>query len=253
MASNPNATLHKSLQDAATRLADIRLGDLMRAPDRQKFIFGFEDLQADCTRQPIDEQSLSLLLELAKERGLKNRLEEMFSGAYVNLSEDRPVVHCDLRHPDRLATDEFKQLSAFAENLRGHRDITAIVNLGIGGSDLGPAMVVQALAGYHDGPACYFVGNICPTDLYDVLAKCEAGKTLFIVTSKTFTTAETLTNAELAKAWLAENGIEASQAMVAVTAYGERALKWGILPDHIFSLPKGWAGATRSGQRSGYR
>ena len=110
MASNPNATLHKSLQDAATRLADIRLGDLMRAPDRQKFIFGFEDLQADCTRQPIDEQSLSLLLELAKERGLKNRLEEMFSGAYVNLSEDRPVVQCDLRHPDRLATDEFKQL-----------------------------------------------------------------------------------------------------------------------------------------------
>ena len=242
MASNPNATLHKSLQDAATRLADIRLGDLMRAPDRQKFIFGFEDLQADCTRQPIDEQSLSLLLELAKERGLKNRLEEMFSGAYVNLSEDRPVVHCDLRHPDRLATDEFKQLSAFAENLRGHRDITAIVNLGIGGSDLGPAMVVQALAGYHDGPACYFVGNICPTDLHDVLAKCEAGKTLFIVTSKTFTTAETLTNAELAKAWLAENGIEASQAMVAVTAYGERALKWGILPDHIFSFAEGVGG-----------
>lgn len=242
MASNPNATLHKSLQDAATRLADIRLGDLMRAPDRQKFIFGFEDLQADCTRQPIDEQSLSLLLELAKERGLKNRLEEMFSGAYVNLSEDRPVVHCDLRHPDRLATDEFKQLSAFAENLRGHRDITAIVNLGIGGSDLGPAMVVQALAGYHDGPACYFVGNICPTDLHDVLAKCEAGKTLFIVTSKTFTTAETLTNAELAKAWLAENGIEASQAMVAVTAYGERALKWGIFPDHIFSFAEGVGG-----------
>ena len=184
MASNPNATLHKSLQDAATRLADIRLGDLMRAPGRQKFIIGFEDLQADCTRQPIDEQSLSLLLELAKERGLKNRLEEMFSGAYVSLSEDRPVVHCDLRHPDRLATDEFKQLLAFAENLRSNRDITAIVNLGIGGSDLGPAMVVQALAGYHDGPASYFVGNICPTDLHDVLAKCEAGKTLFIVTSK---------------------------------------------------------------------
>ena len=61
----------------------------------------------------------------------------MFSGAYVNLSEDRPVVHCDLRHPDRLATDEFKQLLAFAENLRSNRDITAIVNLGIGGSDLG--------------------------------------------------------------------------------------------------------------------
>ena len=245
MASNPNATLHKSLQDAATRLADMQLGDLMRAPGRQKFIFGFEDLQADCTRQPIDEQSLSLLLELAKERGLKNRLEEMFSGAYVNLSEDRPVVHCDLRHPDRLATDEFKQLLAFAENLRSNRDITAIVNLGIGGSDLGPAMVVQALAGYHDGPASYFVGNICPTDLHDVLAKCEAGKTLFIVTSKTFTTAETLTNAELAKTWLAENGIEASQAMVAVTAYGERALKWGT-PAIYFPLPKGWAGATRS-------
>ena len=242
MTSDPNAALHTSLQAAATRLADIRLGDLMRAPDRQKFIFGFEDLQADCTRQPIDAQSLSLLLELAKKRGLKNRLEEMFSGVDVNLSEERPVVHCDLRHPDRLASDEFKQLSAFAENLRRNPDITAIVNLGIGGSDLGPAMVVGALAGYHDGPACYFVGNICPTDLHDVLAKCEADKTLFIVTSKTFTTAETLTNAELAKAWLAENGVEASQAMVAVTAYGERALKWGILPEQIFSFAEGVGG-----------
>ena len=93
----------------------------------------------------------------------------------------------------------------------------------VGGSDLGPAMVAGALAGYHDGPECYYVGNICPSDLHDVLAKCEPGKTLFIVTSKTFTTAETLANAGLAKSWLEDNGVAPSTAMAAVTAYDMRA------------------------------
>ena len=234
--------IHTALQEAATRGKNTRLSDLMRAPGRADFIYKFEDLEVDCTRQPVDSDSLSLLLELARTRGLQSRLEEMFTGAPVNVTEGRPVVHCDLRAPARLDSAEYKKLCGFADKVRQKSDINAVVNLGIGGSDLGPAMVTGALAGYHDGPDCYFVGNICPTDLHDVLAKCDAGKTLFIVTSKTFTTAETLANAKLAKGWLEAHGVEASGAMAAVTAYAERARDWGILPEQIFSFAEGVGG-----------
>jgi len=242
MSDSQEHQIDTSLREAASRFETIRLSDLMQAPARADFIYRFEDLQADCTRQPIDRDSLSLLLELARARGLQGRLEEMFSGAAVNVTEDRPVVHCDLRAPARLHSAEYSQLCAFAEKVRQNTDITAVVNLGIGGSDLGPAMVARALAGYHDGPECYFVGNICPTDLHDVLAKCDADKTLFIVTSKTFTTAETLANAALAKQWLEAHGVEVSGAMAAVTAYAERARDWGILPEQIFSFAEGVGG-----------
>ena len=98
-----------------------------------------------------------------------------------------------------MANELFKKLSIFADNLRATDSITNVVNLGIGGSDLGPAMVTQGLAGFHDGPALHFVGNVDPAALYDALAQCDPHKTLFIVTSKSFTTAETLANASLAK------------------------------------------------------
>ncbi len=236
MPNSQEYQIHTGLQEAATRLKTTRLADLMQAPARADFIYKFEDLEVDCTRQPLDADSLSLLLELARTRDLQTRLEEMFSGAAVNVTEDRPVVHCDLRAPARLHSAEYTQLCAFADKVRQNADITAVVNLGIGGSDLGPAMVARALAGYHDGPECYFVGNICPTDLHDVLAKCDAEKTLFIVTSKTFTTAETLANAALAKQWLEAHGVKASGAMAAVTAYADRARDWGVLPEQIFFL-----------------
>ena len=242
MTDSQEHQIHTALQNAASRLETTCLPDLMQAPARANFIYKFEDLEADCTRQPIDGDSLSLLLELARVRGLQTRLEEMFSGVAVNVTEDRPVVHCDLRAPARLDSAEYKKLCAFADKVRQQPDITAVINLGIGGSDLGPAMVAGALAGYHDGPECYFVGNICPTDLHDVLAKCDADKTLFIVTSKTFTTAETLANAALAKQWLEAHGIKASSAMAAVTAHAGRARDWGMLPEQIFSFAEGVGG-----------
>ena len=103
-------------------------------------------------------------------------------------------------------------------------------------------MVTQALAGYHDGPACHFVGNICPTDLHDVLVQCDPHTTLFIITSKSFTTAETLANAMVAKQWLVQHGADVGSAMVAVTAAGARAQEWGINPDHIFAFADGIGG-----------
>ena len=231
--------IENALKSAAKRLKEVHLAELMQLPDRADFIFEFEDLELDCTRQPLDAASLSLLLELADKRGLARFMDSMFAGEAINLSENRPVVHCDLRAPEYLQSDAFKTLSAFAESVRDDKDITAVVNLGIGGSDLGSAMVVRALAGAHDGPACHFVGNICPTDLNDVLARCDPHKTLFIVTSKTFTTAETLTNALIAKAWLAEAGVGVDS-MVAVTAYESRARDWGI--ERVFAFAEGVGG-----------
>ena len=145
-------------------------------------------------------------------------------------------------HSHHLASVAYQKLSAFAESVRRNPNITAVVNLGIGGSDLGPKMVTQALAGFHDGPVCHFVGNICPTDLHDVLVTCDPHKTLFIVTSKTFTTAETIANAMMAKDWLNRHGVDAGPAMVAVTAAGNRAQVWGIHPDHIFAFAAGIGG-----------
>ena len=103
-------------------------------------------------------------------------------------------------------------------------------------------MVTSALAGYHDGPACYFVGNICPTDLHDAYGKCTPQKTLFIITSKTFTTGETMASAAIARNWLEQRGVDAGKAMAAVTAAGPRACEWGIDPQHNFTFAEGVGG-----------
>jgi len=232
----------EALKQAAMRLKTTPLADLMMAPNRSDFIYQFEDLMVDCTRQPLDADSLALLIDRAETQNLKAFIEDMFSGAPINLTEGRPVVHFDMRHPNHQTSDAYQQLCSFAAAVRGNRDITAIVNLGIGGSDLGPAMVTRALAGYHDGPNCYFVGNICPSDLHDVLVKCDPEKTLFIVTSKTFTTAETLANAAIARDWLDRHGVDPAKGMAAVTANAERAKEWGICPQQIFSFAEGVGG-----------
>ena len=230
------------LNKAASSVLATSLSSLMQMPNRDRFIYQFEDLTVDCTRQLLNDEGLAALLCLAENCQLQTRIDEMFSGAPVNITEHRPVQHMAVRTPDHLASVAYQKLSAFAESVRRNPDITSVVNLGIGGSDLGPKMVTQALAGYHDGPVCHFVGNICPTDLHDVLVTCDPHKTLFIVTSKTFTTFETLANAMMAKHWLDQHGVDASAAIVAVTAAGARAQAWGIDPDHIFAFADGIGG-----------
>ena len=230
------------LNKAASRVLATSLSSLMQMPNRDRFIYQFEDLTVDCTRQLLDDDGLAALLRLAENCQLQTRIDEMFSGATVNITEHRPVRHMSVRTPDHMASVAYQKLSAFAESVRGNPDITSVINLGIGGSDLGPKMVMQALAGYHDGPVCHCVGNICPTDLNDVLVTCDPHKTLFIVTSKTFTTTETLANAMMAKHWLDQHGVDAGTAMVAVTAAVARAQAWGIDPDHIFAFSDGIGG-----------
>ena len=239
---NLNNAIEGELQQAAQYIRKQHLRDLVHTPDRAALCLQFEDLTVDCTRQPITLKILEKLVMLAKAKSLPDLMDDLFAGKAINLSEGKPVTHCALRSPEYQSREDYKKRSSFVDSLRANESITTVVNLGIGGSDLGPAMVTQGLAGFHDGPALHFVGNVDPAALYDALAQCDPHKTLFIVTSKSFTTAETLANASLAKDWLQKNGVAADRAVVAVTANTERAKNWGIATDHIFAFDDGVGG-----------
>ena len=176
----------KQIDDAlaatAARLTTVSLSSLMHGADRSRFIYQCDDLTVDCTRQPLDDDAMACLFDLADACQLRQRIDQMFRGAPINTTENRPVQHLESRRPEHQNNADYKKCTDFAEAVRSNPDITAVVNLGTGGSDLGPKMVTAALAGYHDGPACYFVGNICPTNLHDALGKCTPQKTLFIIT-----------------------------------------------------------------------
>ena len=242
MQDNRLKQIDDALTAAASRLATVSLSSLMHDAERSRFIYQCDDLTVDCTRQPLDDDALAYLFDLADACQLRQRIDQMFRGAPINTTENRPVQHPVSRRPEHQNTADYKKCADFAEAVRSNADITAGVNLGTGGSDLGPKMVTEALAGYHDGPDCYFVGNICPTDLHDALGKCTPQRTLFIINSKTFTTAETMANAAIARNWLEQHGVDAGKAMAAVTAAGPRACEWGIDPQHIFTFAEGVGG-----------
>ena len=233
----------QSLENQADRMRAVSLADLLARPDRQQaFIWQLEDLQLDATRQPMTNGVLADLLALAEAASVPQKIAAMLAGEVMNHTENRPAIHCQLRHPDRLASAEWQKLAALAKEVRQNPDIEAVINLGIGGSDLGPAMVAEALAGYADGPALYFVANIDPAQLHDCLMKCDPRRTLIIITSKTFTTAETLANAALARDWLVAGGGDPAQQLVAVSAAPQQAVAWGICEDRIASFSEGVGG-----------
>jgi glucose-6-phosphate isomerase len=187
-------------------------------PDRsERCIVEGAGLTLDFSRQRISAAALQLLSQLADELGLRERIAGMYRGDIANPTENRQVLHTALRregapYPD-LVKAERERMLAFAEDVRGGRirgssgqPFELVVNIGIGGSDLGPAMAVEALRQFSAGaPRIAFVSNIDGCRLADTLAGADPHRTLFIVCSKTFTTLETRTNAETAKLWLAGN------------------------------------------------
>ncbi len=230
------------LHQLAAREASLSLWDLMTHDNARSRLFQLDDLSVDLTRQPLTSDSLSALLALAEASGLEDKIKAMLAGQPINISENRPVIHTELRHPVYRTTDGFIALSRFADQLRGQGRFTHIVNIGIGGSDLGPAMVYRALTAYQSGPQVCFVGNIDPADLNDVLAGCSPDRTLFIITSKTFSTAETIANAALARDWLEAAGCAVCEQMIGVTAAPLLARDWGLSEDQIFSFDEGIGG-----------
>ncbi|MEN0088210.1 MAG: glucose-6-phosphate isomerase, partial [Pseudomonadota bacterium] len=180
------------------------------------------DMTFDFSKHMVDAKSVELFGDLADAADLAAARDAMFTGEAINTTEGRAVLHTALRNrtgapvmvdgqdvmPD--IEDVLGRMRSFADAVRSGAvsgasgKFTDVVNIGIGGSDLGPAMACRALAPYCDGPRCHFISNVDGADLTDTLAELDAGTTLFLVASKTFTTQETMTNARSARAWLVE-------------------------------------------------
>ncbi len=209
-----------------THLAD-GVPDLRRAfaddPGRaERLTFAVGDLHVDLSKNLLDPAIKDALLRVAEGVGVQQRRDQMLAGRHINVTEDRAVLHTALRSPAdqtlvvdgqdvvRDVHDVLDRMLAFAGQVRsgawkgaGGKPIATVVNIGIGGSDLGPAMAYEALRPFaKDGLECRFISNIDPTDVAQATADLDPETTLFIVASKTFGTLETLTNARLARAWL---------------------------------------------------
>lgn len=214
-------------------------------------------LLLDYSKTSLTEASLTSLLALARAAGVEARRDAMFAGEAINSTEKRAVLHTALRAeagakilvegrnvvPDIHATLE--RFLAFAAGVRSGgiaaadgAAFTDVVNIGIGGSDLGPAMVTQALAPYHDGPRLHFVSNIDGAHLADTLRPLDPARTLFIIASKTFTTIETMTNARSARAWVAQALGETSVGahFCAVSTAIDKCTAFGIGAERIFGF-----------------
>ncbi|MFB4296852.1 glucose-6-phosphate isomerase [Actinomadura sp. NTSP31] len=217
------------------------------------------DLCLDYSKHRVTGETLRLLVALAERAGLRDRIAAMFSGEHINVSEDRAVLHTALRLPpgEALAVDGqdvaadvhavLDKMSRFAERVRSGewtgftgKRITTVVNIGIGGSDLGPAMAYEALHDYVDaGISCRFVSNIDPADIVGKLAGLDPEQTLFVISSKTFGTLETLTNAKVARQWLVDglgDDKAVSRHFVAVSTNAERVADFGIDTENMFGF-----------------
>jgi glucose-6-phosphate isomerase len=251
--------LWEKLTEHHKAVSALHLRELFAAdPDRGRDLtVTAGDLYVDYSKHRVTRETLGLLLDLAREAGVEDRRDAMFSGAHINVSEDRAVLHTALRMPpeSELIVDGqnvirdvhavLERMGEFTDRVRsgGWRGATGkrievVVNIGIGGSDLGPAMVCRALRHYADGPQVRFVSNIDPTDLLATLADLDPATTLFVVVSKTFSTLETMTNATVARRWLTDAlGEDAvPQHFVAVSTSAERVAAFGISPDSVFGF-----------------
>jgi glucose-6-phosphate isomerase len=216
-----------------------------------------DDLLLDYSKTAVTAQTRALLLELAEATGVAGQRDAMFAGEAINTTEKRAVLHTALRAPKshRVLVDgqdvmpaiheTLDRLGAFADGVRGGRiaasdgaPFTDVVNIGIGGSDLGPVMVTLALAPYHDGPRLHYVSNVDGAHIADTLARLDPARTLFIVASKTFTTVETMTNAATARRWIAaalgEDAVGAHFAAVSTAL--DKVAAFGIAPDRVFGF-----------------
>ncbi|GAA2671799.1 glucose-6-phosphate isomerase [Nonomuraea recticatena] len=216
------------------------------------------DLYLDYSKHRATAETMELLLALARKAGLRERIEAMFSGEHINVSEDRAVLHVALRMPAdaKLVVDGqdvvadvhavLDKMSDFSGRVRSGewkgqtgQAIKTVVNIGIGGSDLGPAMAYEALRDYADaGITARFVSNIDPADIHGALKDLDPATTLVIVSSKTFTTLETLTNAKVARSWLVGAlGEEAvAKHFVAVSTNAEKVAEFGIDTANMFGF-----------------
>jgi glucose-6-phosphate isomerase len=200
----------------------------------------------DYSKHRATEETLALLFALARQQDVEGWRDKMFAGEHINGTEDRAVLHVALRDPNPRpeVAAVLKKMRDFSERLRSGawvgttgKPITDIVNIGIGGSDLGPVMVTEALRAYgKPGLTAHFVSNVDGTHIAETLKRVDWETTLFIVASKTFTTQETMTNARTARAWLVEHQGDVAKHFVAVSTNAKEVAGFGIDTQNMFEF-----------------
>jgi glucose-6-phosphate isomerase len=245
---------HEQLQ--AAHLRQLFADD----PERgERLTLDAVDLHVDYSKHRITDETIGLLVALANKAGLRERIDAMWAGEHINVTEDRAVLHVALRAPidEEIVTDGadvvpgvhevLDKMADFADRVRsgewvGHtgEHITTVVNIGIGGSDLGPAMAHDALLDYGDrGIVARFVSNVDGNDIWEATHDLDPAKTLFVISSKTFTTLETITNARSAREWLV-NGLGTDEGVakhfVAVSTNAEKVAEFGIDTANMFGF-----------------
>ena len=222
--------------EAHGRAFDLREAFARDAGRFARFSFSAPHVFCDVSKQPLDPASFRFLADLARESGVEPWRDALFAGDAVNTTEGRAVLHTALRAPPGTAPfsaevhERLDAMLAFAERVRA-RPLRHVVNIGIGGSDLGPAMVVKALAPFvHPALSFHFVSNVDGFDIASVLQRVEPAETLFVVASKTFTTQETMANAATARAWFTGRApaLPIAEHFVATTTNVEAAAAFGI-------------------------
>lgn len=250
------AAHHAAVKDRAI-LSLFEDGD--RAAD---FTATADGMRLDWSKTNIDGAGRQLLLDLVTAADVAGKRHAMFTGAKINETESRAVLHTALRDLDGTVivdgknvipaiVETLERMEGFVRDVREGRftgqggKITDVVNIGIGGSDLGPAMATLALAPYHDGPRCHFVSNVDGAHVADVLKGLNPETTLVIVASKTFTTIETMTNAQTARDWMAKVVANPAAQFAAVSTAADKTAAFGIDPARVFGF-EDWVGGRYS-------
>ncbi len=257
MADHPFSARLSALRDHRAEGMDMRAA-FASDPERfRRFSLTLDDMLLDWSKCAVTAETMELLVQLADAAHVSERRAAMFAGDKINVTEDRAVLHTALRNPAASGVkvdgvDVMPEVHAvldamavFAEGVRSGKiagaagsAITDIVNIGIGGSDLGPAMATLALAPYHDGPRAHFVSNVDGAHIHDTLKPLQPETTLFIIASKTFTTVETMTNAKTARKWVQDAlGPDAvKHQFCAVSTALDKVAAFGIQPDRVFGF-----------------
>ncbi len=249
----------KKLQQIYTELRDVHMKDLFAGDPKRadNFTISWEDFYVDYSKNRINEEVKAGLTELARECGLKEAIEACFDGEAINRTEGRPVLHTALRDSENSQVqvdgknvipevyEAKKKIEAFSNEIisgarKGYtgKAFTDIVNIGIGGSDLGPVMVTEALKFYKNHLNVHYISNVDGDHVHETLKELNPETTLFVIVSKTFTTQETLSNANTSRDWFKNHGPAdgVSKHFVAVSSNISQVKEFGIDPENIFPM-----------------
>lgn len=251
---------YKYLADHFVDIAPKSLRDLFKSDNQRfdKFSLQFEDILVDYSKNRIDDETIALLIQLARECRVKDAAKAMFSGERINATENRPVLHIALRNRSNSpilvdGKDVMPDVNAVLEHMKSFSEaiisgswkgytgkpITDVVNIGIGGSDLGPVMVTEALRPYKNHLNLHFVSNVDGTHIAETLKVVSPETTLFLIASKTFTTQETMANAHSAREWFIAGGgkdEDVAKHFAALSTNTEGVTKFGIDPNNMFEF-----------------